>query len=402
MLDTRTAQTTLENLLRDTILYALGWRLPAVASVAALRAVVTLGDSSSSRNDDELICVVVAGVVTAAYRWDGLFAGADDGAATVRPNDVPADKPGRWRRWTSTIRFSEVVGGNSRYLHEIATGPLQRVQLLDKNMTDAEIDALLGGQVPAVVIEASDDAPDDATQAAGHRWLTSYRFTVSVLTRNFREHREAAQGSAVSGDTDPGANSIDGLLKALLAGTQLSSVVDGVREVRIGRGRNWISELAQRRVFRSRDYVVDVTEENPAAPNDAGAAEQITAQAEFVDLNAAEEFDELNYITSGMQVSLGVGLAKTVSAGTALIAGAAVVYAGELRSFGAFSDTYRDLKPDGTMTFVEVVADGEEPAVTATALRVGVTRTNGSSVIDDRLIASTRANYGSANIYSLT
>ena len=38
MLDVRTAQTEIENLIRDTILYGLGHRQPSVPNLADLRA----------------------------------------------------------------------------------------------------------------------------------------------------------------------------------------------------------------------------------------------------------------------------------------------------------------------------------------------------------------------------
>jgi hypothetical protein len=269
-------------------------------------------------------------------------------------------------------------------------------------MTEEEMNFLIIGQVPSVVIEATDDDPEDYDQGIGYRWNTEYGFTISTIAQNLRDRREDAQDSPVPGDTDPGANTIDGAIKVLLAGIQLFSVVDGVRAVRLGRGHNWISDMGQRRIVRSRAFMMQVTELNCNAPNDFGPAEEVAAQAELTDLNQTEPpFDILNYLISGAVVPIGVGFAKPITAASAIIAGVPVAYAGELKVFTAYRDTYRDLLPSGLMTFVEVTVTGEPPAVTATALRIGKTRTDGSSVMWDQIIAGTRDPYMNPFIHPL-
>jgi hypothetical protein len=395
VLDTRTAQTTLEDALRDAILLAMGKRLAAVASVAELRNVATVGaGSGTKRTDDDLIPIVVAGLVTKHYRWKSTSTAADDSVDVVKPADVLLTAPGRWLSWTSPLRFSPVAGGNSFYLHEIAVGKVQRVIILDKSMSEDEITALLIGAVPAVVVEATDDNPVDATYVTGYRWFTDYKFTVASVAQNLRDRREAAQGSAVSGETEPGANSIDGFIKALLGGTQLFAVVPGIRNIQVGRGYNWVSSLGQRRIIRSRAFNLQVTEANPSAPNDTGPAEEVDTQAEMTAVGATDgPFDMANYLISGATVSEGPGLSRVVQAGSAIIDSAPVTYAGQIYGFPASSDTYRDLLPDGSMAFLSVGIRGAEPALTATAMRIGVTTTDGSGVTNDKILSRTRTPY---------
>jgi len=57
-------------------------------------------------------------------------------------------------------------------------------------------------------------------------------------------------------------------------------------------------------------------------------------------------------------------------------------------TFAATSDTYRDLKPDGTWTYVAVAAGSKPPPVTSGALRVAVTTTDGASITGDRFLCS--------------
>lgn len=404
-LDIRVAQTVLENAIRDAILLAMGERLPAVANVAGLRAIITIGETTSTRTNDDLAVIVVGGLVTASYRWSATSAAADNGGSVVRPNDVPSTQPGRWLQWSSTLRFSPVVGGPSFYLHELASGVLQRVIILDRSMDHDEIAALIQGRVPSVVIEATGDSPNDLTMQTGYRWDTLYEFKVSTIAQNLRDYREHAQDSPFPTDEPMvmGANTIDGFIKGLLSGSSLFSVVDGIRNVQIGHGENWFSEFGQRRVIRSHAFLFQVTEENPNAPNDFGPAEEAVLQAELTDAHDAPlPFDATTYLIDGMIVGTGPGLAKTVSAGNAVLDEIPVAYAGQLRTFGAYSDTYRDLLPAGTMVFVEVAKEAEEPAVTATATRIGVTSTDGSGVVSDRFIVATRAPYGNPIVVPLT
>lgn len=405
MLDTRTAQTTLENGIRDTILYALGKRLPAVASVAELRQIITRGESGTpTRNPDDLAVVVVSGITVAAYRWSPWSATADNGTSVIAPNDAPI-VPGRWIQWTSQLRFSPVVGGPASYLHLLQSGPLQRVIVLDRSMEEDEIGSMISGQVPAVVIEASGDSPEDMTLSTGYRYSTGYDFKVSVIAQNLRDYREHAHDSAFTPDAPSvlGANTIDGFIKALLGGTHLSALIDGIRNVKIGHGENWFSEFGQRRVIRSHSFLFQVTEVNPAAPGDFGPAEELRLQSELTDLHdQPPPFTLDTYLISGATVPVGPGLVKPVLAGSAVLAQLPVAYAGQLFTFLAYADTYRDLLPSGAMVFLPVATESEAPALTPTAVRVGMTRTDGSGTIGDRLIIATREPYGNPFVVPLS
>jgi hypothetical protein len=189
------------------------------------------------RDDDELIPVV--GATTASYRWSQVSTLADNGVAVVKPNDVTAN--GRWLLWSSPVRYSPIVGGPSVTLDQLTVGPIGRVVLLDDGKDEEEIESLIIGSKPAVVIATMGDDPEDATLAVGHRWLTRYKFKITAIMLNARDRRESSQGSPVPGDIDPGANTIDAAVKVLLAGTQLRQIVDGIRAVRLGPGEIWIS-----------------------------------------------------------------------------------------------------------------------------------------------------------------
>lgn len=394
MLNIVTAQTTLENLLRDTILLALGKRLPAVANVVALRAIVTQGASSTIRTNDDLINIVVAGIVTSSYRWSTESNLVDNGTSIIKPTDTVLN--GRWLQWTSPIRFVPIVGGNSFYLHELLGGPLKKVIILDRAFSEDEFNNLLLGQFPSVLIETNNDNPQDYQQDTGWRYDTTYEFNISVISENLRDRREAAQGSPFSIDSnDPGANIIDGFIKSLLGGVNLYPALNELRNTQLGRGNNYLSSLGQRHVMRERTYRLLVTEENPPAPNDAGIEQDVTIQPELIDLHDQSLWDENNHVNSGILVTVAPGLTQMVSIGTAIISGTLVTYAGESHAFPAYSDIYRDLLPNGALTFIAVTAEGSPPPITPTALRVGVSNTDGSGVISDRYIAITEQDFTS-------
>jgi hypothetical protein len=392
MLDVRNAQTSLEVLLKDAVLKAFGKR-KSFASVADLRLFETQGASGSMMSNDDLACIVVSNIVTVAYKWSETSVAADDGAAVVKPQDV--NGPGRWLSWTSPLRVAPVVGGNSYALHELSSGPLQKIVVFDKDLEQDELTTLLQGEVPAVAIDAQGDDPTDQTQNTGHKWDVRYKFTLYIVSQSLRDNREAAQGSVLDGDI--GANALDGLIWSLLGGTVLFATESSIKNVIVGSARNWQSDLAQRVVVRSREYTVLATVENPAAPNDAGPVEEFDAQFQSASTDESGAADPSNFVQSGINVpfsSFGVGLSKNLAAGVAFIGGAQVNYAGELHTFSASVDTYRDLLPNGTLVFQEVANNSEEPSLTPGALRVGVTITDSAGVAEDRYLAAVKTDFG--------
>jgi hypothetical protein len=395
MMDVRQSQNEVEDLFRDAILYALGARKTAVTSVAALRAFPTRGASGGSTlNDDALAAVTVAGVTT-GWRWNSQSTATDDGMSVLQPNDVTAN--GRWLNFVSPLRIALTPGGDSAYLHEITAGPLKRVILLDRGFDDQETLALVLGQTPSVLIQATDDEPVSTVEASGRLLDVAYTLMVSVLDENFRDYRQAAQGSTFSGEESLGANGIDGLIQFLLTGTQLAQVVDGIRDVQPGRCSNLRSEHAQRRVERIRTYRVLATVQIPPAPNDSAPVSKIFAQQNLVALGEQTVAGN-TYVVSGIvPTAFGPGLSKNIAAGSMMVVGEPLAYAGELATFAASSLTYRDLNPNGTLSFIATGLDEIEPAVTAGAQRVGVTQTDADGVVADRLIAASNEPYGSDN-----
>lgn len=405
MFDSRTVQTVLENLLRDSILYALGQRLPQVASIAALRGFGTQGTSgTTSRLDDDLI--TVAGVTLTSFRWNTRSNAADDGVSVIRPDDVAPANRGRWIKWTSVLRFAQIVGDDSVTLDQNASGLVARVIVLDKNLSVDELINLLAGQIPAIVIQSDDDDPDDATQNVGSTYLTDYNFTIHHVVENLRDNRQAAQGSDVTEDYTVGAYTLDGLVQALICGSTLYPVIegttDGIRTVTKGRGNNWVSDFAERRVIRSRSYRVRVSEEIPPYDSDTTPASLVTFQGQLIATNGQDEFDALNYLAAGCLFVVGGALSQTLTAGSAVIDGDTVTFAGLPCTLPAYSDTYYDLASSGVMTLTSVTRGGARPSVAASSMRIGKVTTDGIAVTDLQIIAATLEDFGPLLVVTLS
>jgi hypothetical protein len=212
----------------------------------------------------------------------------------------------------------------------------------------------------------------------------------------------------VSADPDPGAYAVDGFIRALISGVNLAPALDALHDVKPGRAEIWSSEFAERAIVYSRLYDVIVNEELLNAPNEYGPIQDLTAQAHLATSAPIPQAqlqttvpltpvvaDPNNYLVSGIAVAYPLsGLTQAVTAGSAVIAGATVTYAGQNVTFTAWSDTYRDLNPNGTLTLITVANDAPQPALTLNALRIGVTRTNGTGVVADVLLAEQFTTFG--------
>src|SRR4051812_3386644 len=103
-LDVTTATTQIEVALRDTVALGLRRQYPALASVAALRAWSTLGESGTSNFDDVNVELVPAPATSAVYRGNATSLQADDGALAIAPADrVGVGIPGRWLKTSVAV-----------------------------------------------------------------------------------------------------------------------------------------------------------------------------------------------------------------------------------------------------------------------------------------------------------
>lgn len=377
----------IEDALLRMINFALRKGLPDAADPAELRARPSITGGSPERFDLDMVRVVSLGK---RFYWWQFSTAADNGTTVIKPNDAGAT--GRWLIVESPLRYAGVL------LPDITDGILQAVILHNGDFDEKVLKERIFSRAPCVAIHFDQEKHKAKSQVPGALYDYRVSFEIWSVARCYRDRFEAAIGSPIPAElaADPGVMRIHGMVKKLLAGTTLglegtsSTDYSGISHTEIGDGRLERAELAERTFVMSLGLEVRGSLANPDEPFELVAVERIDIQRTQSSVGPTGELDVNNCVTLGLDVPLGIGFAKTIAAGTALIDGVLATAIGTLKTFTASVRTFRDLAPDGTWTFVEAPDDGSDaPAVTAGSMRIGVTTTDAAGVIWDQFIAST-------------
>ena len=377
----QTAATLIERALFNTINRGLRIKLSPVADVATLRTVSTRGaGAGSQRQDFDLVYVIAAGV---CFEWSSFSTAIDDGVTVIAPADCPVN--GRWLATPSTA----------------TTGYLRAVRLYEGEQTEDEILTRLLSRQPAVAVRWESASHEPKSQIPGALYRYESRFDIWCISSNLRGGvlPEAVVGSAIPYEAalDPGVNWLVGDVKQLLAGKTGDELGQpGIMYCEITTEEPVYRSLAERLFVYSLGVKVHATVANP--DTDLVTVSGFANQSETADNHDQPAADPDNCITSGLSVPWSYGLTQTVAAGTAMIGGIPVNALATLQVFTANSDTYRDLSPAGTWTFVAVAHGSSPPAITVGSMRVGCTETSSTGVTDDRFIAPTLLKFGSPDI----
>jgi len=196
---------------------------------------------------------------------------------------------------------------------------------------------------------------------------------------------------------DIGANEMSAQIEYLMAGLHGSEAgaprgnlgLQGLLWCEIGDTVNVDENLMERRFINATE--VRVLCRIPVPDEDLVAIPPgvIRVQPRLEDTGAARTFDSSNYVTQGYQLADGPGLTRSWAAGVAVVAGTPVSSTPAPVTFAADRDTYRDLKPDGTFVYQAVIRGGVPPVLSAGAMRVGVTTTDSTSIVQDKVLCST-------------
>jgi phage gp37-like protein len=371
-----------EQALLDTITLALRHRA-SVADLDALRARSTRGAGGGpARSDRDLVYVAS---VANAYGWVQASAGADDGDTVITPLD--GGPTGRWIKATSPVRLAGVR------IASLPTGYLKVVVLHNGDFSDDVLRARIYGQAPCVAIHFAGEDHTPLSQIPGALYGYTLRFELWSVSRNYRDGPGAAIGSPIPAEAarDPSVMKIHGALKKLLAGQDLGQ--PGIKYIEIGQGRLEEADESERVFVMSLGIEVRGSIHNADAPIELTRPSEIDVQKSFASPGDAGLFDDTSYVVSGLEVPLGMGFTKTISAGSAFIGDAPVNVPQYVATFAPSSDTYRDLLPTGAWVFAAIAAGNDPPPVAPGALRIGVTTTDAYGVVADRFIASVNAPY---------
>jgi hypothetical protein len=366
----------------DTVTLALRHRA-SVTDIDALRARPTRGAGGGpARTDRALVYVASAANV---YGWVQASTADDDGDTVIRPSDAGAT--GRWLKATSPVRLAGVP------IATVPSGYLKVVVLHNGDFSDDALRARIYGQAPCVAIHFAGEDHTPLSQIPGALYGYTLRFELWSVSRNYREGPEAAIGSPIPAEAarDPSVMKIHGALKKLLAGQDLGQ--PGIKYIEIGQGRLEEADESERVFVMSLGIEVRGSIHNADAPVELTRPSDIDVQKSFASPGDAPSFDDSNYVASGLDVPLGMGFTKTISAGSALIADAPVNVPQFVATFAPSSDTYRDLLPGGAWVFAAIAAGNGPPPIAPGALRIGVTSTDAFGVVADRFIASVNTLY---------
>lgn len=365
-------------------------RGPAVATIAALRAIGAFGADGSVALIKNSLRYVTAEAT--CFRWDGDATAADDGADVIAPTGA-GTRAGRWRRCATGTDGSDPL----RYQDETGTpieagqtGYLRAVEIYAGERDRDEFEKRIYGQRPCVVVDFLGRSKErKSTTTGGLAWAT-FRYEVNCVSFCARPEELGFAGSPVPDEAalDPGAWVMAEDLETLLDGALGEQLgVPAISHVAIGDLEIVERDLAGRLAIVSLALEVKAT----LGRGDADSVElaSVYAQTEVaIARPAGAPLDRDNVLVTGIRILPGLGLSRAPTDGSARVGGELVTVAGAVAfNFDADADTYRDLDSDGVLTYTAVAVGAEAPELAEGSLRIGRTRTDSSSVLVDTILA---------------
>lgn len=381
----------IERVLVDALSFAFKQRKVTAADAAALRAVRSMGDSSTPTFiNEDLAYVTSKGNI---YTWAQSSTSTDDGDSVLKPADAGAT--GRWLKVSTPLLYE---GDN---VATLPGGLVREVILHNGDFDDEVVRARIYNRRPCMAIHFAGGRHETVSQVEGALYDYRVRFEVWSVSRNYREKYEAALGSEVPVEvaTDPGVMLIHGFVKGLLGGTSGEDLNEtGIKFIHLA-DEEMVESNSAERIF-----VMSQSIEVLASINHLDAAKTLSnaigVNAQF-NQSSAPPGGKLGVasdcVTLGLRVPPSATLTATIEAGSALVGTAAVSVLAAPTTFQASSDTYRDLTPAGTWVLTAVRNGAGAPRPAAGNLRVGVTVTDQSSVLADALVCSAQIPYPAAN-----
>lgn len=387
-LDVRTATQTIFNALRDTLSLAIERRYPEALDIAALKAV-----DASTIPDRGLLFVRSEGVV---YRWSMASTQPEVLPYCVAPAVAISEiGNGRWLAQSTSVTY-----GPNKYrpLHRERVGYYNVVQAWQG--ADDEALERIRTQRPALLIKWLSDSQDLKGYAHGSIYETEHRFLLHIVTWNLRDDESAVLGSTVEQDSElappPGLLRMIGDLRYLLSGSQIG-LAPGVKFVDASLEASIVDEDQAQRLFAAEMEII-VRGSVQIVDEDLEIDPEVWISRYDCGTSDGQPFDAENHVADGYRFALQTGLAAAPSAGAAYINGQLVTSVPSVVTLDDNSVTWRDLLPSGQMVYVaqsiaEFSANGE-PAVTAGAMRIAVTRTENGAIVLDQYQGSYRVRSG--------
>jgi hypothetical protein len=380
-LDIRTCITQVTQALVETIDLGYRYRYPEVADLNALRTLPTTDDTRGTP-DRALRFVVDQGV---CYRFLLYSVQPHNPPSVVQPVDRPNN--GRWVRTHSTVTLGPAY---FRPLHRVRTGYARAIQRYQGE--DAKALERIYAQRPAFLVEWKEDTYLVKSTVQGGIYEVNLQFSIHAMSQNLRPEQEALEGSQVASEKDPGLDRMIGDIRYLLAGSNLG-LGPGIKYCDIQGNAQIMEQDLQQRIFTA-EIPVLVRASVHREDEDLVPIEEVWVQEQIANTQGPAVFDKNNYVHKGYRIDWGGGFVATPAAGSAFVNGQLVASAPGAHTFTPNKDTYRDLGTDGILRYTEVNINDPIPTQDPNTLRIGLTRTDGSGISYDTLLAQTLEDYG--------
>jgi hypothetical protein len=263
------------------------------------------------------------------------------------------------------------------------------VHSVEDQPVDDEFIERTAARVPAVAIDWTSMAKERAGNNAGQLSKCDFSFLIWIIDENLRGDMTASRGSEVVAEAarSPGAYAIGGDISDLLDGALGEQLGEqGITICRTGNLSIVEKKQKGRRVILALELGVWATISRSGS--NAITMAGLDTQMQDAAARSSTAVDPDNVLISGLRISVGSGLSRAPSNGSAKVGGTTVAVTGAaLHTFDAWSDTYRDLADDGTITYTAVPIDAEPPAQADGTLRLGCTRTDSAGATRDVLLA---------------
>lgn len=368
--------TVIERALHRALQLGFLKRFPPVADLAALATA-----QMSAVVDGGLVYVIGESNL---FEWSASSTAAADGVNVVAMTSRTL--PGRWLRVASALTW----GPNANApLSARTAGYCLAVELYEgQKGTEDQIERVFG-KAPSMLLKWLGDSPQRRDQRPGRVYWNKLQFMLLISARNYRSAPSAQVGDDFG---SMGVMDMVGDARYFLAG--LDNLDPDVEYVEIGDASVEAEDLAERVFVMSLGITVKVSF---TIPDEDLVAFSSQVQPKLTNsAQGAVCFDRLNYVAQGYQLAVGPGFTRTYAPGIAMVDGSAVASTPADVTLSASSDTFRDLNPDGSVTYTAVSNGLNPPAQTPGTLRVARTVTDGSGVVSDDILCSSSFNYGAA------
>jgi hypothetical protein len=381
-------RTAIEQALLDTLRLAFLQRQTA-ADVAALQAL-----DVSAASDGALCYVTAVGKVYTFSYYSGAVQALPQVVAPTTP--PPKYAGARWLQSSSQVNWgpnhlAPLAARTSGYCQavELYRGKDKGQEGLDQALT------AIGDVKPSILLRWEAHRPRSASCGyPGSYYEVKHTYSIWCISENDRGEPWSLWGDPVVADT--GANGMSAQVEYLLAGLHGSQPgeprgnlqLQGLMWCEIGDTTNIAEDYQQRRFVNAVELRVGCRFPVPDEDLVAMPPGSIWTEDRLADAGPQKVFDAQNYIAQGYEVTVGTGLTRTFPLGVAVVGGTPTSSTPPVHTFPASSDVYRDLTTDGVVHYLAVFPGSQPPPVTAGALRLGVTTTDASSIVSDRLLCS--------------